>query len=97
MDLLSAGIGGAVATAVFTVLGWITKRSIAQLDRKIEAHDEALQKRADELAAFKLHVAESYVTGNELSKAIDTFNRSIDAVFVKLDRIEEKLDKKADK
>ena len=73
------------------------KRSSGQLHRKLEAHDEALQKRSDDLAAFKLHCAETYATHSSVEKAIDAFNRSIDAVFAKLDRIEEKLDKKADK
>lgn len=50
-----------------------------------------------ELAAYKLHVAECYVTQNDLSKAIDSLGRSLDAVFKKLDRIEEKLDNKQDK
>jgi predicted nucleic acid-binding Zn-ribbon protein len=97
MDLMSAGIGGAAATAFFTVLGGMLKRSINQLDRKLESHDEALQKRADELAAFKLHCAETFVTSSALEKAIDRFSASIDAVFKKLDRIEERLQEKADK
>jgi hypothetical protein len=50
-----------------------------------------------ELAAFKLHCAESYATHGSVEKAIDALNRSIDAVFAKLDRIEDKLDKKADR
>jgi hypothetical protein len=97
MDLLSAGVGGAVAGAFFTVFGWMLKRSIAQLDKKLDAHDESQQRLTDALSAHKLHVAEHYVTNDSLQKAIDAFNRSLDAVFAKLDRIEEKLDKKADK
>jgi hypothetical protein len=77
---------GLCGTAAGTVVWWVF--------RGVAARVTDLEK---DLAAFKLHVAEAYVTGNELSKAIDTFNRAIDAVFVKLDRIEEKLDKKADK
>ncbi|CAJ2712508.1 hypothetical protein [Burkholderia pseudomallei] len=92
-----AGVGGAAAAGIFGVLGWMLKRSVAQMDQKIKEHDEAIQKRADELAAYKLHCAESFVTNNALEKAIDTFNRSLDAVFAKLDRIEEKLDRKVDK
>lgn len=51
----------------------------------------------EELAAYKLHAAETYSTKNDLSKAIEQFSRSIDAVFAKLERIEDKLDLKADK
>lgn len=52
---------------------------------------------ARELAQYKVHIAENYVTHNDLTKAIDAISRSINAVFAKLDRIEDKLDKKADK
>jgi hypothetical protein len=51
----------------------------------------------DDQARYKLHVAEHYVTQNDLSKAIDALSRAIDAIFKKLDRIEDKLDLKADK
>lgn len=57
----------------------------------------AFEANARELAAYKLHCSESYVTQNELGKAIDNFSRGIDGMFKKLDRIEEKLDKKQDK
>jgi len=97
MDLASLGVGGAAATAFFAVIGGMLKRSINQLDKKLESHDESLQKRADELSAFKLHCAETYVTSSALEKAIDRFNDSINAVFKKLERIDEKLDSKADK
>lgn len=49
------------------------------------------------LADHKLHAAETYVTKSDLGKAMDTFNRSIDGVLTKLDRIEQKLDQKQDK
>jgi hypothetical protein len=55
------------------------------------------EKTVSELAAHKLHAAETYVTQGELARAIDTLSRSIDAVFKKLDRIEEKIDQKQDK
>lgn len=30
-----AGVGGSAATGVFAVLGWVLKRSVSQLDKKI--------------------------------------------------------------
>ncbi|MEL6237023.1 MAG: hypothetical protein AAFO57_00140 [Pseudomonadota bacterium] len=93
----AAGIGGAAATGVLAVLGWVLKRSVGQMDQKLREHDEALQRRSDELSAYKLHVAEHYVTTNELSKAIDALNETIKAVFQRFDRLESKLDNKADK
>jgi septal ring factor EnvC (AmiA/AmiB activator) len=52
---------------------------------------------ARELADHKLHTAITYVTHSDLAKAIDSFNRSVDAIFAKLERIEDKLDNKMDK
>jgi len=43
-----------------------------------------------DLQAYKLHVAEHYATSSDMKTLIE-------AVFKKLDRIEEKLDGKADK
>lgn len=62
--------------------------------RTVKAQGE---KTKDDLAAYKLHAAETYSTKNDLGKAIEQFSRSIDAVFAKLERIEDKLDSKADK
>lgn len=88
MDFLSGVVGSAVATGVFTIVGWLLKRSIAQLDEKIkgqdkrmEAQDDALQKRADELSSFKLHCAETYVTQSELTKAVSSLERSIERLI----------------
>ncbi|MDE1139991.1 hypothetical protein [Paraburkholderia tropica] len=86
MDGTVLYIGGAIATAFGTVAWWAV--------RSVHARQNDFEK---DLAAYKLHVAETYVTSNELGKAIDAFNRSIDAVFAKLERIEGKLDTKADK
>ena len=74
------------ATAVGTV-GW-------GMFRSVHARAEANEK---DLAAFKLHCAQTFVTSSALEKAIDRFSASIDAVFKKLERIEERLDMKADK
>lgn len=52
---------------------------------------------AKDFADYKVHIAANYVTHTDLAKAIDAFNRSVDAIFAKLERIEDKLDKKADK
>lgn len=62
--------------------------------RALKIQADATQK---DFAEYKLHVAEHYVTQNDLSKTIEAFNRSIDAIFKKLERIEDKLDSKADK
>ena len=102
MDYTAAvEIGCAGVALVSAVFGGMLKRSISQLDRKLEAHDAALQKRADDLAEFKLHAAETYVTNSALEKAIDRFSTSIDAVFRKLEQMDEKFDRrlaeKADK
>jgi len=92
-----ASIGGYMVGGAGAVFGWLAKRSISQLDRKLDAHEESIKEQSKALDAHKLHVAENYVNHGALEKAIEAFHRSIDAVFAKLERIEEKLDKKADK
>ena len=62
--------------------------------REVKSH---LKNVADDLAAYKLHIAENYVTQNELTKAIDSLTKSIDNMSSKLDKIDTKLDGKQDK
>ncbi|NKI68976.1 hypothetical protein GN109_06050 [Collimonas pratensis] len=76
-----------------SVLGWNFKTLRADVVAA-STEREAVNK---DLQAYKLHVAETYVTQTDLSKAIDNFGKAIEAVFKKLERIEDKLDMKADK
>lgn len=62
--------------------------------RKLIADVGAITKA---LSDYKLHVAETYVTQASLSKSMDNLAGSIGEVFRKLERIEDKLDGKADK
>jgi dipeptidase len=80
------GLAGTAVAGIGTVVWWMF--------RSVHARAESNEK---DLAAFKLHCAETYVTSSALEKAIDRFSMSIDAVFKKLERIEERLDHKADK
>jgi hypothetical protein len=73
-------------TPLACVLWWMLRKLVADV-RDLE--------RA--LADYKLHVSENFSTKNDLTKAIEQFSRSVDAVFMKLERIEDKLDMKADK
>ncbi|KVZ18649.1 hypothetical protein WT88_29660 [Burkholderia stagnalis] len=103
-----AEIGCAVLALLGSVFAYLWRRSESQRDDTIKAHGEAIddlskelsksdKKHGDELAAYKLHVAETYVTSNALSSSIDAINRAIEAIFKKLERIDDKLDNKADK
>lgn len=56
-----------------------------------------MTKAEGDLSAFKLHCAETYVTANNFEKALQGLTDTFKAVFAKLDRIEDKLDGKADK
>lgn len=67
-----------------------TKKDLSTLQSEVDTNKQELQN-------YKLHVAEKYVTSTSLEKALETVIDSIKAMFVKLDKIEEKLDKKADK
>lgn len=58
---------------------------------------QALQdlQTADKALTEKVHAIETLVAGHYVGK--DEFMRAIEAVFTKLDRIEDKVDGKADK
>lgn len=71
---------------ILVVVWWNFKEVKREVDEMQTEHNR-----------YKLHVAESYVTHNDLSKAIDNLTRATDAIFKKLDRIEDKLDQKVDK
>jgi hypothetical protein len=86
MDNTVLYVGGAVATAIGTVAFWMFRSLVARVD----ANEK-------ELAEFKLEAAKTFVTSGALEKAIDRLSESINAVFKKLERIDEKLDGKADK
>ncbi|PUA17252.1 hypothetical protein [Glaciimonas sp. PCH181] len=77
--------------SAFSTVIWFSYR-----DQK--AKNEATQRALDE---YKLHVAESYVTQNVLSKAVEGIAKSLESfsqsMDKKLDRIEYKLDGKQDK
>lgn len=47
--------------------------------------------------AQALHVAQTYVTSHTMEGAIGNFNRTVEAIFAKLEKIDDKIDKKADK
>ncbi len=105
MDWASvAAVGCTAATGAGTVVWWLFRRQQSQADARDVKRDEAIEGAhkqivalKDALADHKLHVAETYVPNTQMQKAIDAFNDAIKAVFAKLERIDDKLDAKADK
>ena len=88
---------GLLVTPFALVLWWMLRKLVADmrlLERQI-ADDRAAYEKA--LSEYKLHVSETYSTKNDLAKAMEQLGRAIEAVFAKLERIEDKLDQKADK
>lgn len=71
---------------VLSAGGWILKTVQSEL-KELRARDEL---RQTQLSEFRIVVAEDYVKHQELQKFLESLNN-------KLDRIEEKLDKKVDK
>lgn len=96
-----ASVGGYMAGGAAAAFGWLVKRSISQLDQKMSAHDAAIEKGKVEFADYRLHVAETYAPNASLEKAMDRFSASVDAVFRKLEQMDEKIERrlegKADK
>ena len=73
-------------TAFGGVLWWIVRKLVADV-----------REGEKELSAYKLHASETYSTKNDLAKAFEQIGEAIKAVFAKLERIDDKLDMKADK
>lgn len=61
-------------------------RAYLAVAEKASQNSKLLSDHARELAEYKLHVAETYLT-----------TKAMDSILAKLDRIEDKLDKKQDK
>jgi len=76
-----------VACALVAALGGFLMRVLWESMRQLQEKDAQL--------AEKVHSIETIVAGQYVAK--DEFNRVADAIFRKLDRIEEKVDGKADK
>ncbi len=91
MDWMQVALG---ALALLNIVGVGFAKVLHSNFHEVKERGETT---ARELAEFKLHCSETYSTKDDLTKAIEQFSRSIDAVFQKLERIEDKLDKKQDK
>lgn len=76
-----------IALAVAGALGGWWMKAMWESVKKLEVTDQALTKEVGEL---KILVAGEYMKRDE-------FERTSNAIFAKLDRIEDKLDHKADK
>lgn len=69
------------------------------------ANLQETKKKADrvenDLATYRVHVAETYASSAELKDALASINKAFEAysskLDIRLDRIEAKIDKKADK
>jgi hypothetical protein len=76
-----------VAIAIIGALGGWLMRIMWQSLKDLQTRDDKL---ADKVGAIEVLVAGKYVKRDDM-------NRDIMAIFAKLDRIEDKIDKKADK
>jgi hypothetical protein len=83
MDSTVLYIAGGVATAIGTVSWWAF--------RSMHSRVGSLER---EMAEYKLHVAETYAPNTALEKAMDRCSQAIDAVFRKLDAMDEKFDRR---
>ncbi|RFP19198.1 MULTISPECIES: hypothetical protein [unclassified Duganella] len=88
---------GLLVTPFALVLWWMLRKLVADVATLERAGQERHAMQEQRLAEYKLHAAENFSTKNDLGAAMSQVSRSIDAVFGKLERIEDKLDGKADK
>lgn len=73
-------IVGCFVTPLAVILWWMLRKLVADV-RDLEKA----------LADYKLHASETYSTKVDLGKSFDQLSRSIEAVFAKLDKIDDKL------
>jgi len=103
-----AGFGGSVCGVAGMAFGWLVRRAVAQNDKRIDDLSGENKLLRTALDAHKLHVAEHYVTQNELTKAVEsldkTMQRVLDAITENakeareaLAEIHRRIDAKADK
>lgn len=85
MDLASLGIGGAAATAFFAVIGGMLKRSINQLDKKLESHDVSIAAQNKAITDYQLYAEKHFVTSDELTKAIGNLEGTIERLIESVD------------
>lgn len=83
--------GGAVAGGFWRIWGLIHEAKKDALLRAETAAALATLSR-DELAAHRLHVAETYVTKAGMTEQTDRIMRSLEGVGEKIDRTNERLD-----
>lgn len=78
--------GGLIAAGVFGVIGWVLKLIFSIMGEHRQDHTDLSRRLSD----HKIHAAETFATKTDVR---DGFDR----VMSKLDNIDEKLDRKADK
>ncbi|CDY79493.1 hypothetical protein BGLT_02274 [Caballeronia glathei] len=81
-------VGCAGFAAVSGVFGWLWQRSEAQRDKTSKEQGDAIKEQSlaikelnKALDAHKLHIAETYVTQTELTKAVGSLERSIERLI----------------
>lgn len=85
--------GGLIITACFGLIGWLVNMIFARLDKHEQKHEEfeqgdvAIVKALD---AHRLYAAETFATKLDVRDMADR-------VLSKLDKMDEKLDRKVDK
>lgn len=84
-SIIADFIGYAFA-GLFAITGWVFTMIFGKIKTQSEKHDELSTKLTD----HELHSAENFVVKTDLSSFIDR-------IMIKLDKIDDNLNKKADK
>jgi len=115
LSLLIQIVGGAILSGFCGIFSYSMRRNVRQTDDALkelqgDLHEAQLEiiKRKDELAEFRLHVAQNHVTQSDLSKSMDRIDLSIERLVTavndsakemreQLNMLNVKIDGKADK
>jgi len=98
MDFQTLNAWMVLCVTALVGLGWWLFRTLhAKVDQTDRNANLAVDMVKDQLSKHELYCAQNYVTNPALTASIETINRAVDAIFKKLERIDEKLDRKADK
>lgn len=98
LTTIGAGIGGSGLLAL--ILRWFHAKQIENA-KKIDHVEENFSKMITELqqshSESQLYAARNFATKDDLNNAVSSLHKDLENISLKLDKVFDKLDRKADK